>query len=566
MGIVLSVGREVYNVVGLQTEKSRITRTCVRTDIDTHPRQRSCVSTKKTQRKIMSTITRVREVPDYIANNQTMRLLEQVEKVINAQNVRTIGSRDFGDDIDPRRNLADECGYPRSGTITLEDYRRQYRRNPIAKKVVDLLPDHSWQVYPTIFEDETSENDTPFEEAVKDLGNRLVEESWYQDSEGDPVWEYLGRVDRISGINHYSTLLIGVGGEEGQDLSQPLEFRPDDSVNRELIYLRAFPEYLSMITDYEKDPSNPRFRLPTTYNMSFDDTEDVSHTAVSVGAGQTAVHWTRVVHVTDQIMSNEVLATPRMLSVFNRLLDLDKVYGGSAEMYWKGAFPGISFETIPQLGADVEVDTSDIQSMMEKYQNGLQRYLLTTGMHANSLAPQVVDPSPLINAHLEAICVDQSCPKRIFMGSERGQLASGQDRYQWDNVITSRRNNYVTPKIIVPVTNRFIQLGILPRPKGFSVSWPEIETLSELEKAEVANKLTQAIIAYVAGDGVTVMPLPMFLTLVLGFTAKESDAIIDILDKEGMEDRLIESALVDDSEQEDPQAKKLQEQVSNLIN
>ncbi len=497
----------------------------------------------------MTTITRVREVPDFIAANQTRRLLEQVEKVIDTQNVRTMRSGDFDGSIDPRRNLDDECGYPRDGTITLEDYQRQYRRNPIAKKVVDLLPDHSWQVYPAIFEDKASENDTPFEEAVKELGNKLTGESWYQDSEGDPVWEYLNRVDRISGIGHYGTLLIGVSGEDGQDLSKRLEFRPDSSASRELIYLRAFPEYLSPITAYEKDSSNTRFHLPTKYSMSFDDTENFSHGTTPVGAGQVEVDWTRVVHITDQIMSNEVLATPRMLSVFNRLLDLDKVYGGSAEMYWKGAFPGISFETIPQLGADVEVDTGDIQSMMEKYQNGLQRYLLTTGMHANSLAPQVVDPSPLINAHLEAICVDQSCPKRIFMGSERGQLASGQDRYQWDNVVASRRNNYVTPKIIVPTTNRFIQLGILPQPKGFSVSWPEIETLSELEKADVAIKLTQAIVAYVTGGGVQVIPLPVFLTLVLGFTEKEADAIIEVLDEEGMQEKLIESALADDTEE-----------------
>jgi hypothetical protein len=515
-----------------------------------------------------ATITRVREIPDPIAYNQTRKLLERVEKVINTQNVRTMRFGDFDDNIDPRRSLDDECGYPKTDRITLEDYRRQYRRNPIAKKVVDLLPNHSWQVYPTIFEDEASENDTAFEEAVKELGNKLVGESWYQDSEGDPVWEYLSRVDRISGIGHYGTLLIGVGGEDGQDLSQPLTFTPGDSASRELIYLRAFPEYLSAITSYEKDPSNPRYRLPTTYNMSFDDTENFSHTVttVGVGTGQVTVDWTRVIHITDQIMSNEVLATPRMLSVFNRLLDLDKVYGGSAEMYWKGAFPGISFETIPQLGADVEVDEEGMRDMIEKYQNGLQRYLLTVGMHANPMAPQVVDPSPLINAHLEATCIDLDCPKRIFMGSERGQLASGQDRYQWDNVVMSRRNNYVTPKIIVPTTNRFIQLGILPRPKGFSVSWPEIETLSELEKADVAIKLTQAIVAYIAGNGVQVMPLPMFLTLTLGFTAKEADAIIEVLDEEGMAEKLIESALADDPDQLDLQTKRLQEQVDNLIN
>ena len=86
-------------------------------------------------------------------------------------------------------------------------------------------------------------------------------------------------------------------------------------------------------------------------------------------------------------------------------------------MYYKGALPGYSFETHPSLGGDVEVDTSSLKSEAENWINGLQRMIQTVGMHVNSLAPQVVDPSPQIDVNIEAICVEQDCPKRVFLGS-----------------------------------------------------------------------------------------------------------------------------------------------------
>lgn len=497
-------------------------------------------------------MSRVRMVNDPIAENQVNRIREKVEKILNYQTTRSRFASEEG--IDPRRSINDECGYPETRNIRLEDYRNLYERNPIAKKVVDLLPLHCWQVQPRIVEDDNPEKeDTAFEVAIKELGDKLRGASWYQDEGGDPVWEYLSRVDKISGIGHYATLLIGVGGPEGERLDQPLDFKPGATANRELIYLRAFPEDLSTITAYEQDPSSPRYDLPTQYSMSFDETtigSMGSDTAIRVSVGEQTVHWSRVVHITDEIISNEVFAMPRMLSVFNRLLDLDKIFGGSGEMYWKGAFPGLSLETVPQLGGDVVIDTDALRDMMENHENGLQRYLALVGMHANSLAPQVVDPTPQINANIEAICIERDCPKRIFMGSERGELASSQDQDHWGKVLQSRRVNYITPRIIVPTTNRLILLNVLPQPEGYSVKWPEVETLGELEKADVALKLTQAIIAYVSGDGAQLMPVGQYLTLVLGFSSEESDTIIEILDEEGMIDKMNEDALKDDTEEQ----------------
>jgi hypothetical protein len=478
-----------------------------------------------------------REIPDDIAMGRLERLAKNirgtVDKLVENSTTTISRLRSSGEQNDPRRNIYDDCGYPLTEQIRIQHYQEMYYRNPIAKKVVDLKPDHSWQVHPRIIEDD-SETETPFEAAVKErLGNALNGESWYQDDEGDPVWEVFKRVDRLSGIGHYGVMLIGVGGGDGEDLGQELTFSPGQTPTRDLIYLKAFPEYSATVKQYDRDKNSPRYGKPEMYSLTFEDTSNLRvPDDVSVRASMETfeAHWTRVIHIADNIDGNEIVGVPRMRPNYNRLLDLDKLYGGSAEMYWRGAFPGISWETHPQLGGDVEVDVDSMKSQMEQLMNTLQRYSITTGMTAKELAPQVVDPTPQITAHIEAICMEEDCPKRIFMGSERGHLASDQDAKHWANVITSRRESYVTPGLIVPTVNRFIQLGILPIPSGYSVVWPEIESMSPLEKADIALKLTQAIVAYVAGNGPAVLPFFKFLTMILNLTAEEADAIIEEID------------------------------------
>lgn len=498
----------------------------------------------------------VRVIEDPIALERLSRLVNRVEKVINQGTPRRLsGLVPQGANPDPRRDYGQEFGHPDTSSITIENYRELYHRHPIAKKVVDILANHCWQSQPTVVEDEDrSSAEGPFEVALQDLGSKLRgEESWYQGDEGNPLWECLSRVDRISGIGHYGVLLMGVAGDEGKDLSIPLELNRE---NRELIYLKALPQYLAEIVTYEEDRSNPRFGKPKTYSITLgEDTNVNTPYGVSASRGvdtPQTVHWTRTIHIVDEVLSNEVLHIPRMLPVFDRLLDLTKLYGGSAEMYYQGAMPGLSFETHPQLGGDVEIDVDTLRDQTEYYYNSLQRYLVTSGLAVNSLAPQVVDPSAQIDVQIEAICIAKDCPKRIFMGSERGELASSQDKQHWNEVVQGHRRNHVTPEVIVPTINHFIQFGILPRPTGYSVLWPKMETISMVDQADVAIKITQALVAFIQGDGVELMPIPQYLTLVLGFSQEEAMEIMEALDEDGMIDRLKEDALKEEEEKAQP--------------
>lgn len=548
----------------------------------------------------------------------------------------------FNSFMDPRRDIDKECGYPALSQVSAARLRDLYDREPIATRVVQVLPKECWQVTPEVYEDEDAENVTQFEEAWDNLGRSLRGRNWYQDEEGSPVWDYLCRADIVSGIGYFGVVLLGI--DDGKELSEPVEgveeaflkgyeppeptakagdpqqgkpyapgqrpahatepprrpsgangkplngasapngrlapngkpngvlparvtapppgeeeeedpeFEPDEfeddidfddepmteeeqlmdgkrissafKPKNRLLYMRVLDESLIDVSEYETDKTSPRYGQPVVYNLTINDPRE-QHSGLGATTNQVPVHWTRVLHVADNLDSSEVFGVPRLRPVLNRILDLVKLYGGSAEMYWRGAFPGLSLETHPQLGGDVSIDRAGIRNQMEQYSNGLQRYLALMGMAAKTLAPTVVDPTAQIEVQITAICIQIGSPKRVFMGSERGELASSQDDSSWNDRKRERQTGYITPRIICPFIDRMIMMGILPEPVGYSVKWPDPDALTGAEKADIALKVTQALAAYVGGGLEAVMELMDYFTRILGFTEEEAQSIID---------------------------------------
>lgn len=437
---------------------------------------------------------------------------------------------------DPRRDLNAECGYPESPDP--RRYQEIYARNGIAARAVQVLSKETWQVQPTVYEDEAPDVLTRFEADWEGLGQTLRDTStgtpsYYRTECGSVVWDYLKRLDMISGIGRYGVLLLGL--DDNLPLDQPATPR----VGQKLLFLRTFPEFLAPIMQFEENQNSPRFGQPTSYDLTLNDPSTLTGTSTGGFYSNTTkrVHHTRVIHVADNILSSEVFGIPRMQQPLNRLLDVDKLYGGSAEMYWRGAFPGLSFETHPTLGADPELgDLGPTKRMVEDYMNGLQRYLALVGFSAKSLAPQVVDPTPQIMVQIQAICILLGIPMRVFMGSERGELASSQDDAAWNDRLRERAKYYVTPRIIVPFVDRLIWLGCLAAPRQFEVWWPDLTSQTGQEKSQIAFQRTQALVQYVKGEGWRIIAPMDFLVRILGFEEKEATSIIENAKKEGLFD------------------------------
>lgn len=233
---------------------------------------------------------------------------------------------------------------------------------------------------------------------------------------------------------------------------------------RQLLFLRAFDESLVQIVQYEADIRNPRFGKPVMYRITLNDPREQT-SGIGLSTATVRVHWSRVIHVADNLQSSEVMGTPRMEPVLNNILDLKKIYGSDAEGYWKSCFGGLQFSTHPQLGGDVGVNLDQIRDSAENYQQSLQRVLIGVGGQWSTIAPSIVDPTPHIEVGLTAICIYLSCPKRIFMGSEQGQLAADQDSSSWyTKRVPDRWKTFNTPRIIIPFVDRLIQCGVLSEP------------------------------------------------------------------------------------------------------
>jgi hypothetical protein len=129
--------------------------------------------------------------------------------------------------------------------------------------------------------------------------------------------------------------------------------------------------------------------------------------------------------------------------------------------------------------------------------------------------------------HIEAICIKIAVPKRIFMGSERAELASSQDAKTWTMRLKARRNRQLTPRIVIPFIDRLLALGILPQPKQWKISWEDAETLTQAEKASIAQQLSAAMAQYVSGNVEAIMPVKDYLTKVIGLDDDEAQACVD---------------------------------------
>ena len=164
---------------------------------------------------------------------------------------------------------------------------------------------------------------------------------------------------------------------------------------------------------------------------------------------------------------------------------------------------------------------------MEQMQNSLQRWAVLNGLGVEQMAPQVVDPTPQIERSIEAITISIPVPKRIFMGSERGELASTQDEDLHDERMMDRQQKHNTPKVIVQFTDRMIEYGVLPEPEGYGVDWPEKDRVSSTDKAQILVQRTEAMSKYVGG-GVDQLVQPVdFLEKEMGYSEEESQDIID---------------------------------------
>ena len=401
--------------------------------------------------------------------------------------------RQYGD----KRDLYNVLGYTR--TPSVDDYWQYFLREDIAKRIISAPVTAIWRQPPEICETDNPDRETEFEKA------------WDTLVKTTNVWNRFARADRLAGVGHYGIMILGVKG------SLNTEVKPGTLSAKKggkLLFLSTYSQRHANVDEYEESTSSDRFGKPLFYKVDIrgdmmNAAERFKATKRSANEDLQSVHWSRVLHFAEGLLEDEVHGTPRLEPVFNRLYDVQKIAGGSAEMYWRGAWGGFALETTKDAISGAALSGSIDKDIVDDYAHGMRRWLDLEGYTMKQIQGQDVKPKEVFEVLISLISSATSIPQRILLGSERGQLASVQDETNWKDFIEGRREDYAEP-LVREFIDRLLGWGILPEPKrgDYDLEWPSLYTLTEKEKSEVFKNYADGISKVAPGGQVELIATP----------------------------------------------------------
>lgn len=381
-------------------------------------------------------------------------------------------SRMAGVQYNGLRDIYATAGYVQQGKVVFDQYWGLYKRGDIAGRIVDMPPKTTWRTPPQIMEKDQTTDGTAFTKAFEEMADRLR------------LWQYFKRADVLACVGRYAVLFIGVKGADEAALKTPLLSVPNgDSI----IYLSAYHEGSAQIEAWETDPSNPRYGQPKLYKLNTSSDEIGSR-----GNSSLIVHATRVIHVAQDILENEVYGRPRLERVLNRLFDLDKVSASTGEAYWQQVSRILQAKVDP----NVEISDDQLKQIDEKLGDmvhDLRRQFSGQGVELGWLDSKTPDVSQVGDFYFSLIAGAAEIPKRILFGSEVGQLASTTDQATYYGMINERQEQYAEPKILRAFIDHMIGIKALPTPakKKYLVQWPTLFETSDKEQAETSRIVSE---------------------------------------------------------------------------
>lgn len=376
----------------------------------------------------------------------------------------------FGRQFGGNRNVWDEYGYLRRD-LTFKDYFARYERQDIARRIINMPAEDTWHAAPAISDDEDPEQQSPFERSWGALVRR------------HQVWNRFEKADRLAGIGHYAVILIGLRGQNRLDQPARPVGGPDD-----VVFLKPYSEQSAAIDAFVETPTDPRYGEPEYYEIDL-----ASDERMSLKSRKVKVHHSRVIHVAEDTLEDEVYGAPRLQHVYNLLMDLEKVVGASAEIFYRAAWGGKQFDLDPELQLAPE-DEKNMAEELDEYQHKLRRFIRTRGVKVTDLTGQMGDPRPSFLVIQDLISAATGIPQRILFGSERGQLASEQDTTAWRSRIQQRQRKFAEPVVVRPFVDRLIGLNVLTQPNEghYEVKWPPITGQTQLDRIREVALMARA--------------------------------------------------------------------------
>lgn len=402
------------------------------------------------------------------------------------------------------------CQYP--DRVTFDQYFRMYSRNNVAARVIETFPDYTWGAVPFV-SDEAGEK-SRFSKAVTQL---LTMQFKLQDGVSQSLLTSMKQLDVLGGIGGEALLVFGFS-DKGK-IGDPVVRGRETTIE----WIKLLHNGQFEIEKREEDANLPTFGDVILYRTkAFTATDDLNFSC-QIAPGK-SIHASRCVHFKET--NGLSYGTSRIQKCYNQLLDITKLSGASAEVYWLGAFSGLAVETDPLAQLDDDA-YARMKEEIAKYFDGLERSLIMEGAVAKLLYPAIVSPKDHFDLQITMISIATGIPRRFLTGAEAAKLASQQDTLNWDTRVTSRREMFAGPKVVMPVVQRCIDAGVLPKPSGGTVlvSWPRSQSLALNERADASRNMTAAWLSYFSSGMAAVVPFKVYLLYTCGYGETEAEDI-----------------------------------------
>lgn len=387
-----------------------------------------------------------------------------------------------------RTKLWDEFGYPE--TVNFDNYYRVYERNAVAHAAVHKLLDSCWTDNPTIIDGakkKEAEETTDWEESTTKLLSKH--------------WAKLKDADRRNLVGRYSAVLLQI--KDGREWYQPVDKNVVKALGDKAL-VKLIPAWEAQIKpgNFDIDTQSDSYGQPVSYSFNEQPVGDDGTYGI---VRSVTVHPDRVIILCEGSEDENMLAgVPLLRAGFNKLLDIEKTSGGSAEGFLKNASRQLGIEFSKETNIDALIKQAKdegfdklgdaMNDKIRRMNSGTDSALVMQAGQASVLSVAAADPTPTWTAAANEFSASIQCPFTIQFGQQTGRLASDEDKNEWAKRCNGRRWGFLTD-YITRVIERFWTLGIIEPPTNGEVSIVWSDLLAPSEKEKIANMQAMADVA-----------------------------------------------------------------------
>ncbi|MBV2187650.1 DUF1073 domain-containing protein [Providencia rettgeri] len=379
-----------------------------------------------------------------------------------------------------RPRIWNEFGWPE--TLTFDDFYRAYDRNALGGAAVDRYISGCWIDYPEIFEgDEEADQDgsTDWDKSL----NKLLKKHW----------EQVVEADKRNLVGRYSGLIIQI--RDNRPWNEPVDTTIVKKLKDKAI-VRLIPAWEAQldVKTWDEDQTSENYSMPTMYSFTEKEVGDDSDGSPSRIID---IHPDRVITLIEGAADGKMSSGVSLLRKgYNKLLDIEKVSGGSAEGFLKNASRQLNYSfgentdftaLADALGTNLEGLPDALDEQVRRLNQSIDSASFMQEGTATVLSVAAADPEPTWRALLAEFAASINMPVKVLIGQITGERASTEDMKDWARTCKSRREGFLS-KVITDLIHQLGKLGVIEQKDEITVSWSDLLAPSQSEKLDNMSK------------------------------------------------------------------------------